>query len=217
VIDWLIKMLKSPFERAKLMNSVEECCGLREQDLEVILKEVKEVEPFAGRQLTVDEIFMTAFRLHTPMTAVQMSIMDCRGAQSSEAAHYKFVLGLIARVAARHNRLDGFEQGFFTRHQTQAVRELVAQDPGTYGWLTNCIVLDCTDQLIEGTSQPELRNANYSAKPKTSHSAVTYLRAHLHDMYALWTSTGFPPNAFSAAGGPSFSANLKARAMSIRT
>ena len=80
-----------------------------------------------------------------------MTIQDCRGEQSFQAARYQMVLGLIARVAERHNRLDGFAPGFFTRHETKAVRKLVAQDAATYGWLTNCIVLDCTDELTEAT------------------------------------------------------------------
>jgi len=205
VNEWLMKLIQSAFERAKLMNCVQECCGIREEDLQEVLKDVRKVEPFAGRALAVDDIFMVVFRLHTAMTAVQMSIMDCRGTQSWEAAHYSHVLSLIARVAERYNQLDGYEPGFFARHQTEAVRELVARDPGTYSWLVNCIVVDCTDQLIQGTSQPNLRNTTYSAKPKTSHSAVTYLRAHMHDMYALWTSRGFPPNEFSQHGKRSFS------------
>ena len=43
-IDWLISIVNSPFQRAKLLNNVQGVCGLLEPDLEVILKEVKQME-----------------------------------------------------------------------------------------------------------------------------------------------------------------------------
>lgn len=57
--------------------------------------------------------------------------------------------GHLVTLAKAHNELSGFSPRFFERHSTKTVQRLVDSNPDHYGWLTNCVVVDSTDELIE--------------------------------------------------------------------
>jgi hypothetical protein len=203
--SFLLDLIESPFRKAQLMQLVKETCGLTEQNLETILSELRATVLTRVGVCTVDEIYAVAYRLHRDLKLTDICVLNCRGHKEWQSTHFRKTLRHLVSLARAHNDLNGFSPGFFERHTTETVRRLALDNSERYGWLVNCVVVDCTDELIESTSDPHVRNITWGAKPKTSHNAVTYLRAHMHDMYALWTSDGYPPNNFHLEGQPCFS------------
>lgn len=146
---FLLELIESDFRKAKLMQLVKETCGLTEQHLEAIMTELNATVLTRGMFCSIDDVFAVAYRLHTNLTLTDMCLLNCRGSTQWQSVHYRATLRHLVALARSHNELRGFAPRFFERHSTQTVQRLVASNADHYGWLTNCVVVDCTDELIE--------------------------------------------------------------------
>jgi len=145
-------------------------------------------------------MYMVAAKIHSNKTGAVMCIDQAFGTETSIEEHYRTILGELSLLAQDRQTLSKLPPGFLAKHMSEPAKELVTSDPARYGWLASCILLDCTDEHVQGTNDSAGHRRLLSTKPHTSSPALTYLRAHLFDLWALWTSRGHPPNDFHHDG-----------------
>lgn len=131
------------------MKVVKETCGLTEQHLATILVELRSTVGSKAFEHGLDEIYSVAYRLHRDLKLTDMCVANCRGHKEWQGTHFRKTLAHLVKLAQAHNDLNGFAPGFFERHTTETVRRLALSNSEQYGWLVNCVVVDCTDELIE--------------------------------------------------------------------
>jgi len=203
--EWyLVSLIYSPFLRASTVGLVGRGCGLSEARLRTITKELNHFRAGAYHakmaERTVDDMYMVAAKIHSNKTGAVMCIDQAFGTETSVEEHYRTILGELSLLAQDRQTLSKLPPGFLAKHMLEPAKELVTSDPARYGWLASCILLDCTDEHVQGTNDSAGHRRLLSTKPHTSSPALTYLRAHLFDLWALWTSRGHPPNDFHHDG-----------------